>query len=146
MFKRARWVSIGAALGFGGSLWAQRKVRAAIERYLPEQVAGRVADRTRGIRSDLRDAIAEGRVAMRAREVELRARTGLRPTPTQTPTQTPTSTRTPTSTQTRRARRRQRPTGASPRPTRHLHVVEATAVETPLEAARSEGPKRSPQR
>lgn len=73
MFKRVRWVSIGAAVGFGGSVWAQRRVRRAVERYLPEQVAASAGERARNLRSDVRDALEEGRLAMRSREEELRA-------------------------------------------------------------------------
>lgn len=73
MFKRFRWMSFGAAVGLGGSVWAQRRVRRTVERYLPEQVGAKVADRARGLRADLADALEEGRLAMRDREAELRA-------------------------------------------------------------------------
>lgn len=65
MFKRIRWISTGAAVGFGGSLWLQRKMKSATERYKPAGVAAAAANRAR-------DAIEEGRVAMREREAELR--------------------------------------------------------------------------
>jgi hypothetical protein len=73
MFKRVRWMSIGAAVGLGGSVWAQRRVRRAVDRYLPEQVVSSAGQRARNLRSDVRDALTEGRLAMRDREEELRA-------------------------------------------------------------------------
>jgi hypothetical protein len=72
LFKRARWVTIGAAVGFGGSMWARRKMRATMVRYLPDQVAGRAIGRARSVGVDLRAAFAEGQTAMRERERELR--------------------------------------------------------------------------
>lgn len=65
MFKRIRWLSAGAAVGFGGSLWLQRKMKSATERYRPAGVAVAAANRAR-------DAIEEGRAAMKEREAELR--------------------------------------------------------------------------
>jgi hypothetical protein len=70
VFKRARWTTFGMVVGAGTSVWAQRKVRRTVERYLPEQVSGR----TRQLGAEVRAAIAEGRQAMIEREAELRAR------------------------------------------------------------------------
>jgi hypothetical protein len=67
--KRVRWLAAGAAAGFGGSLWLQRKLRAAAGRYGPAGVAASLAGRARA-------ALAEGRAAMREREAELRGRRG----------------------------------------------------------------------
>ncbi|MDE3206430.1 MAG: hypothetical protein KGQ66_19665 [Acidobacteriota bacterium] len=75
MFKRARWLTTGAAVGFGGSLWLQRKVKAAATRYRPAGVAEAAASRAR-------DALEEGRAAMRQREAELRGDSGRRRGPT----------------------------------------------------------------
>ena len=74
MFKRVRWVGIGALLGAGGSVYAQVKLRRSAQRYLPPEVGARVADRARRLGQDVADAVAEGRQAMAEREVELRAR------------------------------------------------------------------------
>ncbi|MBA2279733.1 MAG: hypothetical protein M3527_05245 [Actinomycetota bacterium] len=63
MFKRLFWLTVGVASGFGGSVWLQRRVRQAIDRFAPASV-----------QSDMRAAVAEGRTAMRSREAELRAR------------------------------------------------------------------------
>lgn len=67
MFKRLRWLTTGAAVGMGGSLWLQRKMKAAAGRYGPAGVAAAAATRAR-------DALEEGREAMRQREAELRGR------------------------------------------------------------------------
>ncbi len=71
MFKRVRWMSTGVAVGFGGALWLQRKVKTAANRYRPVEVAGAAAARAR-------DALEEGRAAMREREAELRGSAGSR--------------------------------------------------------------------
>jgi hypothetical protein len=79
VFKRVRWVGAGAALGAGAVLWAQRKLRSVADRYGPVGVAGDAVGRAMSLPQNLRDAVAEGRQEMRAREAELR-RTHLRPT------------------------------------------------------------------
>ncbi|HET9075964.1 MAG TPA: hypothetical protein VFN68_03450 [Acidimicrobiales bacterium] len=66
MFKRLRWLSTGMAVGLGSSFWLQRKMRSAASRYGPAGVAVAAANRAR-------DALEEGRTAMREREAELRA-------------------------------------------------------------------------
>ncbi len=71
MFKRIRWLTTGAAVGFGGALWLQRKVKTAATRYGPVGMAGAAAARAR-------DALEEGRSAMRQREAELRGSAGRR--------------------------------------------------------------------
>lgn len=71
MLKRVRWLVTGAAVGFGGSVWLQRKVRMAAERWRPAGVAGAAASRAK-------DALLEGRTAMREREAELRGNSGKR--------------------------------------------------------------------
>jgi hypothetical protein len=71
MFKRVRWMTTGAAVGFGGAVWLQRKVKTAADRYRPAGVATAAAARAR-------DAIEEGRAAMREREAELRGDAGRR--------------------------------------------------------------------
>ena len=72
MFKRLLWLLIGAGFGFGLSFWVVRTVRQTIERYTPERVSADLAGAMRGLGSDLRAAVAEGRTAMREREAELR--------------------------------------------------------------------------
>jgi hypothetical protein len=69
MFKRLRWLGTGLALGVGGSLWAQRKMKVLASRYRPAGMAQGAAGRAL-------DAWREGRVAMREREAELRLASG----------------------------------------------------------------------
>ena len=64
MLKRVRWLVTGAAIGAGGSVWAKRKAKSAVERYAPPGVLDAASRRLRG-------ALAEGRTAMREREAEL---------------------------------------------------------------------------
>jgi hypothetical protein len=80
MAHRVRWLAAGLVVGVGGSMWVERKVRSVASRYTPAGIAGTATARARGIPSDVRAAIAEGRAAMRAREAELRSGTpdGLR--------------------------------------------------------------------
>jgi hypothetical protein len=73
MFKRVRWTMLGAAAGVGGSIWAQRRVRRSVARYLPEQVTAEARARMARTAEDLRAAVGEGRTAMAEREAELRA-------------------------------------------------------------------------
>ena len=74
MLKRLRWLVAGAAVGFGSSVWAQRKVREVAARYSPSGLAGDAATKARSLPSDVRAAVREGRATMRAREAELRTR------------------------------------------------------------------------
>ncbi len=67
---------MGAAVGFGGSVWAQRRVKRTVERYLPERMNADVVQRARYLADDVREALDEGREAMRVREEELRRQLG----------------------------------------------------------------------
>ena len=58
-----------------------RFVKQTVERYSPERVSGDVAGAVRAFGSDLRAAAAEGRMAMREREEELRAAVDTRSRP-----------------------------------------------------------------
>lgn len=69
MLKRLRWLTTGAAVGFGGTLWLQRKLKTAADRYRPAGVAGAAATRAR-------EALEDGRAAMKEREAELRGSAG----------------------------------------------------------------------
>jgi hypothetical protein len=66
MVKRLAWFVVGAAAGVGGSVYAKRKVKATAERLSPRNIAGSALD-------TVKDAMREGRSAMRSKEVELRA-------------------------------------------------------------------------
>ena len=72
MFKRLFWLMIGAGFGFGVSFWLMRFVRETAARYHPERVSSEVTGALKHLGADLRDAVAEGRAAMREREVDLR--------------------------------------------------------------------------
>ncbi|MET0726671.1 MAG: hypothetical protein ABWZ76_00045 [Acidimicrobiales bacterium] len=73
MFRRLFWLVIGVGLGLGVSFWVMRFVRETAARYAPERVSADLAGAVKGLRSDLRAAVAEGRAAMRAREAEVRS-------------------------------------------------------------------------
>ena len=73
MPKRTFYFVAGTAAGLGSSLWVQRRVRLAVERYVPEKVQERAADAAKRVAPAVRDAVTEGRDAMRAREDEMRA-------------------------------------------------------------------------
>lgn len=73
MPKRSFWFVTGTAAGLGSSLWVQRRVRVAVERYVPEKVQDRATEAARRVGPALRDAVTEGRDAMRVREEEMRA-------------------------------------------------------------------------
>lgn len=73
MFKRLFWLLVGVGFGFGMSFWVMRAVRNTIERYSPERVGTDLAGAIRGLGTDLRTAVSEGREAMREREASLRA-------------------------------------------------------------------------
>jgi hypothetical protein len=72
--RRATWFTLGAAAGVSGSAYARRKWREAAERYRPVTVARTAAVRVRNRGHDLADAVREGKLAMAAKEAELRAR------------------------------------------------------------------------
>jgi hypothetical protein len=63
----------GLAIGIGSSVWVQRKAKAVAARYHPSSVADMAAGRVRSWPGELREALREGRQAMRDREAELRA-------------------------------------------------------------------------
>ena len=49
MPKRTFWFITGTAAGLGSSLYVQRRVREAVERYVPEKVQERVAESARKV-------------------------------------------------------------------------------------------------
>jgi hypothetical protein len=74
MIKRLTWFVGGAIAGAAGTGYAKRKVRAAAAQLAPSNVARTAADRARDRAHDLTEAVKEGRLAMRSKERELRAR------------------------------------------------------------------------
>ncbi|MFN8035971.1 MAG: hypothetical protein U0V73_08560 [Acidimicrobiia bacterium] len=73
MFKRLTGFFFGYLAGLLSSWYLVRRIRERLARYRPPAVANRV---TRGVTTagqTVRAAVADGRVAMRDREAELRA-------------------------------------------------------------------------
>lgn len=73
MFRRLFWLLIGVGFGLGTSFWVMRFVKETAARYSPERVSSDLTDAIKGLGTDLRLAVADGREAMRERESELRA-------------------------------------------------------------------------
>ena len=69
MFKRLLWFTIGCA----SSLWVMRTVRKAVERLAPQRLTQDAVAGARSAGAEIKAALAEGRLAMREREAELRA-------------------------------------------------------------------------
>ena len=67
MIKRLTWFVGGAVAGIAGAGIAKRKVKQAASQLAPKNVA-------QGITTRVRESVVEGRMAMRAKEAELRAR------------------------------------------------------------------------
>jgi hypothetical protein len=72
LLRRLLWFVTGASVGFGGAMWIRNRVRRALARVMPERVSTELARGARHAGSSLRDAVSEGRTAMRHREAELR--------------------------------------------------------------------------
>jgi hypothetical protein len=72
MFKRAYWLVLGYGLGLLSSLFALRWVRRQFERYAPAEVTDRLSRSARGVGSNVKAAVSEGRDTMRRREAEMR--------------------------------------------------------------------------
>jgi hypothetical protein len=73
VLKRLLWLTIGATLGFGGSWWVTRTVKAKLERYMPARLTAGVVNAAHSATGDVRAAVADGRDAMHEREAQLRA-------------------------------------------------------------------------
>ena len=67
MMKRLTWFVGGAVAGVAGASVAKKKAKAVVVEYAPVNVAKKTGDR-------VREAVSEGRRAMKAKEAELRAR------------------------------------------------------------------------
>lgn len=74
MIKRVTWFLGGVATGAVGVGAAKRKLRSAAAEITPAQVARKATGSARRRVSDVSEAVREGRRAMRAKELELRAR------------------------------------------------------------------------
>jgi hypothetical protein len=73
MFRRLFWLLVGIGFGFGASFWMMRFLKETMARYSPERVSADFAGAVKGLGTDVRLAVAEGREAMREREAALRA-------------------------------------------------------------------------
>ncbi len=67
MFKRVIWFGVGVTAGAVGTVWTERKVRQQLDRARP-------AAMVESVQQAVREAVAEGRTAAKAREAELRGR------------------------------------------------------------------------
>ena len=78
MFKRVIWMGVGAAAGSASTVWAQRKVKAQVDRMAAKATPGHAIEVARSKATEARrvvsSAIADGRDARRDAEVELRGR------------------------------------------------------------------------
>lgn len=73
VIKRAFWLATGAAFGAGSSYYANKLAREVAAKLTPAQVTIDLTGAARAAGTAVRDALAEGRVAMREREADLRA-------------------------------------------------------------------------
>lgn len=72
MFKRLRWLTLGAGLGAGASLWLQRRLRSLLDRYAPVRGTATALGAARQMRRDLRTAWRDGKRQMHDAEQRLR--------------------------------------------------------------------------
>ncbi|MGO9455480.1 MAG: hypothetical protein ACLP62_00330, partial [Acidimicrobiales bacterium] len=75
MMRRPVWLAAGMALGVGGTLWAEQRVRRAARRaagrLAPEQVVAGARQSVRQVGDRVRSAVDAGREARATREAEL---------------------------------------------------------------------------
>jgi hypothetical protein len=76
---RPLWLAAGVAVGVGGTLWAERRVRRAVDRLVPESVATEAGRSVRRLGDRVQAAVVAGREARDRREEELWAELGGRP-------------------------------------------------------------------
>jgi hypothetical protein len=81
--RRTWWLGAGVAMGVGGTLWAEQRVRRGIEevvdRLTPQHLAGSAAASVRSFGARVRVAVDTGREARAQREDELWQDLGNRP-------------------------------------------------------------------
>lgn len=76
MFKRLFWLTMGTALGSGGTLWLLVRVRRTAARFTPSGLSAELTEAVRQLGLDVRAAAAEGRAGMREAEERLRIELG----------------------------------------------------------------------
>jgi hypothetical protein len=74
VIRRLFWMGIGVGLGVAATVWIIRTLRIRVLQSTPASVAADVGGQVRRLRADVRDAVDEGRLAMREREAELNER------------------------------------------------------------------------
>ncbi len=74
MTRRITWFVSGAIAGVAGTRYAKNKLKATASQLTPAKVVKGAVTRVRDRGHDLAEAVRDGRQAMHAREVELRAR------------------------------------------------------------------------
>jgi len=79
VLRRLFWLVVGVVMGMGVTVWLLRALRIRVLQSTPGGVAVEVGGSVRRLGVDLRDAVDEGRMAMRERESELRERLEARP-------------------------------------------------------------------
>jgi hypothetical protein len=72
MFKRTFWFSSGVVVGAGSTVWATIRLRQAAAQVTPGGLADQALTRARRAGTDVREAVAEGRLTMRETEALLR--------------------------------------------------------------------------
>jgi hypothetical protein len=73
MFKRVRWLGMGAVAGVGASAWAQRRLRRTLDQHPSIRTGAGLLAGARRVGRDVGAAVADGRQAMNQREAVLRA-------------------------------------------------------------------------
>lgn len=86
MFKRVRWMGMGAVIGIGVSTWARHKVERTLDEHPSVQVGATILGATGRLSQRLAAALADGKAAMAEREalraeLELSGRPPARPGP-----------------------------------------------------------------
>jgi hypothetical protein len=75
MMRRPTWLAAGVAIGIGGTLWAEQRVRRRVrqlsDRLRPQGLVDQARDRGDAARARVRAAIVAGRVERERREEEL---------------------------------------------------------------------------
>lgn len=79
MLKRPLWFMTGVAAGVGGTLWVEHRIREAMARLEPDNVAREAVDSVRQLGGRVREAVEAGRAASDLRERELRREMRLGP-------------------------------------------------------------------
>jgi hypothetical protein len=73
VFKRVRWMGMGAVAGLGASAWAQWRLHRVLEEHPSIRTGAGIVASARRAGREVGDALADGRQAMLEREAALRA-------------------------------------------------------------------------